>query len=99
MKHAEKMESNYGESTVLAATLVLIVYPMTIAPIGTLSNGGTIGLLTLLCALALSWRAPFFNRTHLRTRLLVQLPLAAITSFLVIADAYKQFVAGQLPWL
>lgn len=98
MENADKEQRMYEGSTIGAIVLVLIVYPMTIAPVGTLSNGGALGLLTLAIALVLSWRAFLFNRAQRLLRLLVQLPLSAITSYLAIADAYNQYSSGQLLW-
>ena len=98
MENAEEEQRTYGGSSIVAAVLVLIVYPMTIAPIGTLSNGGALGLLTLAIAVVLSWRAFLCNRAKRWLRLWVQLPLSAITSYLVIADGLKQYFSGQLLW-
>ena len=74
--------------------IALLFYPMTIAGIGSASNGGVIGLGSLVIASALSWRAFSLNKTDRWVRRLVQLPVTALVTFMAIHDAYCQCVAG-----
>ena len=79
-------------STFAAAFLTLVVYPATVVAIGSGSNGGLPGLAVLGLAAVLAWRA--FGKNHERPwlRRLVQLPLAALTSYSLIAEATFQWL-------
>ena len=83
--------------TFVAAGIAFCFYPMTIAPIGVASNGGALGLASLVVALVFAWRAFALNTKAPWLRRLVQLPLAALVMFLAMSDAYWQLVrAGWL---
>jgi hypothetical protein len=67
-------ESFLGLS-VAAAIIAFGFYPMTLAPIGPLTNGGALGLTSISLALLLAWSAFMLNCTHRLTRIVIQLPM------------------------
>ena len=85
--------------TVAAVLLALVLYPMSIAPTGVSSNGGLIGICSLVAAAFFSWRAFHLNRRSSWLRRLLQLPLAAILTYLAIREAFVQIVSGHALWL
>ncbi len=85
-------------STVAAAVIAFLFYPMTVAPLGGASNGGALGLTALTISLVLSWRAFALNRVSPWLRRLIQLPIAALVTYLAIADALTQYRSGSWLW-
>ena len=81
--------------TVAAVLLAVVLHPMSIAPTGVSSNGGLIGICSLLAATFFSWRAFCLNRRLSWLRRVLQLPLAAILSYLTIREALVQIVSGR----
>jgi hypothetical protein len=63
---------------VAVSLVILVFYPMTIAPTGPLSNGGILGFSALLVAMACSWTAFVRGRQRAVFRWLVLLPIAAL---------------------
>lgn len=94
---AHKEQSLRLGDTVAAAGIAFLFYPMTIAPIGTASNGGVLGFGSLVVASFFAWRAFALNMRSPWLRRLLHLPLAALLSFMAIHDAFAQCVAGW--WL
>jgi hypothetical protein len=92
-------ESYFLGSTLLALAIICVFYPMTIAPMGGLSNGGALGLGSLVIASALAWRAFIFNRDSRWLRRFVQLPLTAMATYLAIAEAVAQYRSWHWLWL
>ena len=90
--------SAYYGSTIAAAAIVLLFYPMTIAPVGALSNGGALGLGSLVIAAGFAWRAFMLNRVDRWLRRYVQLPITACVTYMAIADAIAQYRAGHWLW-
>jgi hypothetical protein len=80
--------------TAVAVGLVVIFYPMTIAPIGWASNGGLLGLGSLTVASHFSWRAFVLNCRSPWLRRLLQAPLAASITYLAIREAFVQSLVG-----
>ena len=95
---AHKEQSLRIGDTAAAVGIAFLFYPLTIAPIGPASNGGALGLGSLVIALLLAWRAFALNMKSPWVRRLVHLPLAAVVTFMVIHDAYAQFVSGRWLW-
>jgi len=89
-------QSKHLGITAGSIAIALLFYPMTITPIGAASNGGILGLSSLVIASALSWRAFALNRISPRMRRLIQLPVTALVTFMAIHDAYCQYVSGLL---
>jgi hypothetical protein len=87
----EMTQSRHFRATAGALAIALIFYPMTIAPTGAASNGGMLGLSSLVIASVLSWWAFALNRTSPWVRRLVQLPVTVLVTFMAIHDAYCQF--------
>jgi hypothetical protein len=85
--------------TVAAVLLAFALYPKSIAPTGASSNGGLIGICSLVAAAFFSWRAFHLNRRSSWLRGLLQLPLVAVLSHLAIREAFVQFVSGHALWL
>ncbi len=90
--------SRFGD-TVAAVLLAFLFYPMSIAPTGVFSNGGLIGICSLVAAAFFSWRAFLLNRRSSWLRRLLQLPLAALLTYLAIREAFVQFLSGHALWL
>ena len=91
----DSQKSDHFRSTALAIALVVGFYPLTIAPLGGLSNGGAAGLASLVIASVLAWRAFMLNRVNLWRRRFVQLPLTIMATYLAIADAVAQYRLGH----
>ena len=91
-------DSAFLRSTIAAAVVAFLVYPMTVAPLGGLSNGGAAGLFLLVVAAGLAWRGLILNTVDARLRRCVQVPLTAIITYLVIADAVAQYRSGHWLW-
>jgi hypothetical protein len=74
---------------------------MTIAPIGWASNGGLLGLGSLVAASIFSWRAFALNYGSPWLRRLLQGPLAAGITYLAIREAFVQCLCGwgRILWL
>ena len=85
--------SSYLGGTFTACVFVAF-YPATVAPTGFFSNGGLLGLASLLCASALAWTSFAINTDSHWIRRLVQLPITALVTFMVIWDAMCQVVTG-----
>lgn len=75
-----------------AAVIITFLYPLTLAPIGIYSNGGILGLGALIAASYFAWKGFALNRKSTVFRVLIQLPVTALVSFVLISDAYAQFV-------
>ena len=86
--------SRHLSATVAAIGIAMVFYPMTIAGIGSASNGGILGFGSLVIASGLSWWAFALNRKSPWLRRLLQLPITALVTFMAIHDAYGQSVAG-----
>lgn len=86
--------SRHLQATGISLLITFILYPMTIAPTGSTSNGGALGLGLLLVATGLSWSAFLRNRNSKWVRRLVQLPIAALILFSAFHDAYCQYLSG-----
>ena len=97
--NAQSQESSHLEMTIGAAVLAFVFYPMTIAPIGALSNGGALGIVSLVGASIMAWYAFAANRVNRPLRLTVQLPLTAAVTYMAIADAVAQYRSGHWLWL
>ena len=78
--------------TAAAVTLAFLFYPMTIAPIGVASNGGVLGLGSLIVASFCAWRALALNLRSAWLRRLLHIPLAAFITYMAIQDAFVQLV-------
>ena len=65
---------------------------MTLAPMGIYSNGGILGLGALIAASCFAWKGFALNRKSTAFRVLIQLPVTALVTFVLISDAYAQFV-------
>ncbi len=78
--------------TAAAAGIAFLFYPTTIAAIGIYSNGGVLGFGSLVIASLFAWRALVLNMRSSWLRRLLQLPLAALVTFMAILDAYAQSV-------
>ena len=85
-----KVRISFG-STAAVVVLAFLFYPMTLAPLGNDTNGGTLGLGSLVVASALAWRAFLFNTINPWLRRLVQIPLTAIVTYMVIAEVVVQY--------
>jgi len=79
-------------------SIVFVFYPMILASLGNHTNGGALGLGSLLIASVLSWRAFLCNRKTPWMRRLVQMPLTAFLTYLVIAEAVAQYRSGKWLW-
>jgi hypothetical protein len=79
-----------------ALLLALVFYPTTIAPIGTFSNGGHLGLGSLVLASGLSWSAFILNRRFFWWRILFQIPVTILVTYMAIHDACNQYVSAKL---
>ena len=86
-------KSNHLAATIAAIVILLIFYPMTIAPVGPYSNGGLLGLGSLLIASGLSWSAFTRNRRARWIRRLIQLPVTAFATVVTIHDGICQCLA------
>jgi hypothetical protein len=71
---------------------------MTVAPVGPSSNGGVLGLLSILLALSLTWLAFGLNRSHPRVRMALQLPITAFITFGEIRECVTQYMLGPEHW-
>jgi hypothetical protein len=94
---AAQQESYIG-LTFTAMVLAFGFYPTTLAPIGAYTNGGALGLTSLLLAVLLSWAAFALNRTHGRIRVALQLPITSIITYLAIHEAVIQYTLGPEAW-
>ena len=97
-KPQKGQESAFLGSTFAAAGIVFVFYPMILASLGNHTNGGALGLGSLLIASVLSWRAFLCNRKTPWMRRLVQMPLTAFLTYLVIAEAVAQYRSGKWLW-
>jgi len=95
---SERQGSALAGSTVLAAILAFLFYPTTLAPLGSHTNGGALGLAALVIASALAWYALLFNRRDRWLWWCVQLPLAAFITCMAIAEALVQHRSGHWLW-
>ena len=91
-----KEKSKHLKETVLSV-LFLLLAQMLVAPIGSTSNGGVFGLVFLLIATYLSWKALVLNNESILLRILLQCPLTVLMSFTTISNIYCQCVSGW--WL
>jgi hypothetical protein len=99
MAEREKQKSPRIGLTVGAVALAFVFYPMTIAPTGSLSNGGALGIVSLAGASVMAWYAFSCNRVNRALRVTVQLPLTAVVTFMAIAEAVTQYWSGHWLWL
>jgi hypothetical protein len=83
----------------LATIAAFVLYPMSLAPAGPATNGGLIGIVSILCAVLFSWLAFALNTSHPRLRIAVQLPLTALITYLAINEAVTQYLLGPEHWL
>lgn len=91
MKPESQSSLHLGE-TVAAVFITTFLYPMTLAPMGIYSNGGILGLGALIAASCFAWKGFALNRKSTAFRVLIQLPVTALVTFVLISDAYAQFV-------
>lgn len=76
----------------VAAAIIAFLYPTPLAPMGIYSNGGILGLGALIAASCFAWKGFALNRKSTVVRVLIQLPVTAAVTFVLISDAYAQFV-------
>jgi len=82
--------------TIVALGLAFIFYPMTLVPLGNATNGGILGLVSLIIASGLAWYAFTLNTINPWLRRLFQLPLAAIITQLLIDEVVVQCHLARL---
>jgi len=99
MAIGEKQKSSRVGLTAVAAALAFGFYPMTIAPTVNLSNGGALGIASLVGASVCAWYAFACNRVDSKLRVTVQLPLTALVTYMTIAEAVTQYRSGHWLWL
>lgn len=80
--------------TVISLGILLVFYPMTIAPTGPLSNGGILGLGSLILAATFAWAAFIRQRSMSLLRWLVNMPIAAMVTWTAIWDGLAQYHSG-----
>lgn len=83
--------------TVASLGILLVFYPMTIAPIGPLSNGGVLGFSSLVLAATFAWIAFVRQRSKVLLRWLVNMPIAAVATWTAMWDCFAQCRSGW--WL
>ena len=83
--------------TITSLVILLVLYPMSIAPIGKFSNGGALGISFLLVAATLAWVAFVRSRLHPPHRWLVHLLVAAVVTLTAAWDCFAQYRSGW--WL
>lgn len=88
--------SMHLSATITSAFMVLIVYPMTIAPTGSTSHGGWLGFTLLVISSGLAWSGLIRNRHSPWIRMLIQLPITALSTLLTFLNVYRQFLAEWL---
>jgi hypothetical protein len=93
MSEITKPKRHLG-GTVGALTIAFVFYPVTVAGIGTFSNGGVLGLSSLVIASVLAWRSFALNKEFHWIRRLFQLPVTAIVTFMASWDAFCQSMVG-----
>lgn len=74
--------------------ILLVFYPMTVAAIGPLSNGGVIGFSSLLVAGLCAWTAFIRCRSNLVLRWLAFLPIALLVTWFAAKDGLAQHYSG-----
>ena len=80
--------------TTVSLVILLVFYPMTIAPIGTYSNGGILGLSSLLVAAFCSWAAFIRGRERPVVRWILLLPIAIVVTWAAVWDGVAQHHSG-----
>src|SRR5262245_23946655 len=85
--------------TGVAATLAFVFYPMTLAPLGPWTNGGVLGIGSLLLATIAAWSGFGLNKSRPVARIAVQLPITALITFMAIREAVIQYQIGPGRWL
>jgi len=83
--------------TVMSLGILLVFYPMTIAPIGPLSNGGILGFTSLVVAATFAWVAFIRQRSKVLLRWLENLPIAVVVTWAAMRDGLAQCRSGW--WL
>jgi hypothetical protein len=91
------IHASHLRSTIGAVLILVFFYPMTVAGIGTFSNGGFLGLSSLVIASWLAWRSFALNTTFTGLRRFVQLPVTAFITFMAFWDGFCQYMSGN--WL
>ncbi len=80
--------------TFVSLTILLVFYPMTVAPMGPLSNGGILGFTLLMVAGFCSWTACIRCRGNPNLRWYVLLPIAALITWFAAWDGLAQQHSG-----
>lgn len=83
-----------GMLTLVSLVLLLVVYPCTVAPTGSYSNGGILGLVFLVLGMLCSWMAFMLGRPIPLFRWLVLLPIASIVTWSTVVDVLAQYHSG-----
>lgn len=85
-----RLGSAYPGSTVVAVELAFCFYPLTLMSLGNDTNGGWLGLASLLLATIVAWRAFICNRINPWLRRLVQMPLTSVVTYMLIREVVVQ---------
>jgi hypothetical protein len=99
MAVASRDNPSYFGLTWAAAILAFVFYPMTLAPVGSFTNGGALGLISILLALCLAWLALGLNTANSRLWMALQIPITALITYLAISESAIQFMLGPERWL
>ncbi len=75
--------------------ILVVFYPMTIAAVGPLSNGGFLGFSSLLIAAPCSWTAFVRSRPEPLLQWLVCLPIATVVTRSAAWDGLAQYQLGR----
>jgi len=87
-------ENSWVSLSQLAAIFAFLLYPASLAPLGPDTNGGALGLFFIVAASVTTWTAFATNRSNPKARMLVQVPLTALITFLAIKEAVTQYQLG-----
>jgi hypothetical protein len=81
-------------NTFIGAAITLCFYPGTVAAMGPASNGGILGLGSLVIAAGFAWVGFLWNNPNRTDRWILQLPIAGFITYVAFGDALTQFRYG-----
>ena len=77
--------------SLVSLLIILVFYPMTIAPAGPLANGGILGFGSLVVATICSWTAFIRSRSVPLFHWLLHLPIAVAATWIAVWDGLAQY--------